>query len=398
MKKLLLTNILLIVFASAAKAQPYHYPFGYNQSGLNIIDDAFFNELEKDLGRSISFNNISPEYTYIQHLKNKSILFSLQRQMAEFNQKEHADSIYVLLQEIIEKFPTQTGGYYLLARLYLDFGEIDEAIGVLKKAALKFNISPKSFSYLTQLHAENEKFIQGYNELLAYYLTAETTTLPDSNWIALYDSIKKQDQLYRGKYSIDDPRFEPQFLIDEQNALLFRELVREHGWVSKYLGRDYHMVHIPVMHFAIEHQLYLLDYIIADCLSYKARWLEAEQVIWKIINHQSMVIIDNENYHSLPLMYIDSLTGVIDLEQSMLAIRSAVLAMFGCGGNRSDIWLVATSEFPNENYVESLNVLKKYFAILGLDEDKIHIQAEFLDKEIEGQLKLKTPFVLKRQQ
>ncbi len=49
--------------------------------------------------------------------------------------------------------------------------------------------------------------------------------------------------------------------------------------------------------------------------------------------------------------------------------------MFGCGGNRSDIWLVATSGFSNENYVESLNIVKKYFALLGLDEEKIHIQS-----------------------
>ncbi len=70
--------------------------------------------------------------------------------------------------------------------------------------------------------------------------------------------------------------------------------------------------------------------------------------------------------------------------------------MFGCGGNRSDIWLVATSGFPNENYVESLNIVKKYFSLLGLDEEKIHIQAGLLDREIEDQLKLKTRIVLKR--
>ena len=80
----------------------------------------------------------------------------------------------------------------------------------------------------------------------------------------------------------------------------------------------------------------------------------------------------------------------------MLAIRSVVLAMIGCGGDRSDIWLVATSEFPNENHMESLKILKKYFVLLGLDEAKIHIQEDLLDREIEDQLKLNTPIVLNR--
>jgi hypothetical protein len=72
--------------------------------------------------------------------------------------------------------------------------------------------------------------------------------------------------------------------------------------------------------------------------------------------------------------------------------------MIGCGGDKSDIWLVATSEFPNENHMESLKILKKYFVLLGLDEDKIHIQDDLLDREIENQLILKTPIVLKLKQ
>jgi tetratricopeptide (TPR) repeat protein len=129
---------------------------------------------------------------------------------------------------MVDDFPTQPSVYYQLARYYMGMENVDEAIDVLKKASLEFNIPPESFSYLTQLYAENEKFIGRYNQLMAYYLTAETTVFPDSKWIALYDSIKEQDQLYRGKYRPDDPRFEPQLQIDEQNALFLRELVIEH--------------------------------------------------------------------------------------------------------------------------------------------------------------------------
>ncbi len=390
MKNFLFIVLLLKLLFGASFAQPYHYPFGYNHSGLNRIEDAFFDELEKDLGRTISFNNTSPQYSYIQHLRNKNVFFSSGKQRDELNEEEY----YLHLKEMIARFPTQTSGYYNLARNYMEKEEVKKAIGVLKKAALEFNIPP--FSHLAQLYAENDEFTSRYNELLAYYLAAETTALPDSNWIALYDSIKQQDQLYRGKFSLDDPRFEPQYQIDEQNALFLRELVSEHGWVSKYLGRDYHFVHIPIMHFAIEHQLYFLDYIIADCMSYQARWLEAEQVLWKMVNHTTHIVVEKESYHSLPLMCIDPLTGKIDLEQSMLAIRSAVLAMFGCGGNMSDIWLVATSEISDTNHIEKLKIIKKYFSLLGLSEDKIHIQTELLDKGIEAQLKLKTPILIKR--
>lgn len=382
----------VFLFFFIGSAQPYHYPFAYNHSGLNRIDDAFFDELEKDLGRTISFNNTSPQYTYIQHLKNKSVYFSLMSNAAELKEEDY----YLHLKEMIVRFPTQTNGYYNLARNYMDQGDVEEAIDVLKKAALEFNISPKSFSYLTQLYAKNQEFIKGFNDLIDFYFTSETTVLPDSSWILLYDSLKQKDQLYRGKFRLDDARFEPQYQIDEQNALFLRELVLEHGWFSKFLGRDYHFVHIPIMHFAIEHQLFFLDYIIADCMAYQGRWLEAEQVLWKIINHTSQVIVGNESYHSLPLLYINPITCMIDLEKSMLAIRSAVLAMFGCGGNRSDIWLIATSELSDVNYTESLKVIKKYLVLLGLDENKVHIQENLLERKIEDQLKLNTPVVLKR--
>ena len=384
--------ILFLLFPFICNAQYYHYPFGYNYSGLNRIDDAFFDELGKDLGRTILYDNTSPEYTYIQHLKNKNEFFSFGKPRAELEESEY----YLQLYEIINKFPTQTSGYYNLAVLYLNEGKVDEAIEILQRAALEFNIMPESFSYLTQLYAENDEFIKRYNDLKEYYVNSEAIVLPDRRWIALYDSIREQDQLYRGKFRLDDPRFEPQYKIDEQNALFLRELALEHGWFSKFLGRNYNFVHVPVMHFSVDDQLFFLDHIIADCMSYQARWLEAEQVLWKMINHTTQVIIKGESYHSLPLLYIDPANGIIDLEQSMLAIRSAVLAMYGCGGNRSDIWLVATSDLSDVNHSESLKAIKKYFVLLGLDKDKIHIQESLLEREIEDQLKLKTPVVLKR--
>jgi len=393
---LLFFLILFIVFPFIhGNAQPYHYPFNYNHSGLNRIDDAFFDELEKDLGRSIALDKAAFEYRYIQHLRNKNTFLSLYDKAAELNHEENATEIFLLLQRIVADFPTQTTGYYQLSRFFMNKGKVTDAIDVLKKAAMEFNLSPESFSYLTQLYAENDEFIRGYNDLMRHYKT-KTTLLPDSNWIALYDSIKQQDQLYRGKFRLDDPRFEPQYQIDEQNALFLTELLLEHGWFSKFLGRDYHFAHTPVMHFAIEHQLFFLDFIIADCMAYQARWFEAEQVLWKMINHTTRVIINDETYHSLPLLYNDSETGIIDLEQSMLAIRSAVLAMYGCGGNRSDIWLIATSELSDVYHTESLKAIKKYFVLLGLDQDKIHVQESLLEREIEDQLKLKTPVVLKR--
>jgi tetratricopeptide (TPR) repeat protein len=380
----------LIFFIGTLLAQPYHYPFGFDVPGLSRIDTAFFDEIEKDIGRSLTFNNASKEYTYIQHLKNVSVFDAYGKIRDDLNEEAY----YLHLNNMINQFPTQTSGYYWLARFYMDKGDVNKSLDLMRKASTEFNISPQSFSHLTQLYSKNSEFINGYNSLEKYY-KGVTTFLSDRNWIALYDSIKQQDQLYRAKYRLDDPRFEPQYKIDEQNALFLRELVHEYGWFSKYLGRDYYLVETPVVHFAIEHQLYFLDYIIADCMSYQARWSEAEAVVWKIINHTSRIIVNDQSYHGLPLMCIDPLSGILDLEQSMLTIRSAVLAMFGCGANRSDIWLIATSELSETNYIESLEVIKKYLVLLGLDGNKIHIQRELLENDIENRLILKTPVVLK---
>ncbi len=117
----------VLLFLLNVSAQTYHYPFGYNQSGLNRIDDVFFDELGKDLGRSISFNNTSPEYTYVQHLKNKNTFFSLQGKVAELNQKKHGDETYRILQKMVADFPFQSSGYYQLARFYLDKGNVKPA-------------------------------------------------------------------------------------------------------------------------------------------------------------------------------------------------------------------------------------------------------------------------------
>jgi hypothetical protein len=83
-----------VVDRADVTAQLYHYPFRYNSSVLNRIDDIFFDELEKDLGRSIIFNNTSPEYSYIQHVKNKNVFFSLGTKLSELNKEEHADEIF----------------------------------------------------------------------------------------------------------------------------------------------------------------------------------------------------------------------------------------------------------------------------------------------------------------
>lgn len=390
--KLVLTVIFFSQFLFYFySSQEYHYPFGYETRNLNWIDEGFFDELEKDLGRSITFNNTCSEYSYIQHLKNKYVFHFFGRPRAELNEEEY----YLQLHETIIKFPTQTNGYYWLVRFYMEKGKIDKAIDILKRASLEYNIPPGTFSHLTKFFADNDEFISKYSDLADYYFAAETTVLPDSHWIALYDSIKQQDQMYRSKYRSKDPRFELQLQIDEQNALFLRELVREYGWFSKFLGRNYNLVHLPVMHFSIDHQLYFLDYIIADCKSYQARWLEAEEVLVKMINHTTRIVVDDESYHSLPLFTFNPSTGFIDLEQSMLTIRSVVLAMFNSGREMRDIWLISTSVLSETNFIESLEVIKKYLALLGLDEDKIHIKKELLEKDIEKQLKLKTSVVLK---
>jgi len=52
-------------------------------------------------------------------------------------------------------------------------------------------------------------------------------------------------------------------------------------------------------------------------------------------------------------------------------------------------------EHPDNQHMENLELLKKYFTILGYDEDKIFIQSEILDYETENSLLLKTPVVIK---
>jgi tetratricopeptide (TPR) repeat protein len=389
--KMSLLLFVIALFHIATYSQQYHYPFVYNSTPVNVLDVGFFDELEKDLNRSVTYNATAPEYSYIQHLKNKNVYFSLNSKRVGLNQETDADSLLVLLNEMLLKFPTQTSCYYYLASFYLKKGESEKAIEVMK-AAFKYNISPKSFNYLSKLYPGNEKFIQQLNNPDVLYCSAETTIHADNRWVALFDSIIRQDQLYRRLYRYDDPWFEKQIEIDTQNSLLLKELVQEYGWFTKHVGRDYHDTHLPVIHFDIADQLYFLDYIIADCKSYQAKWYEAEQVLWKMVNHQSQIRINNERYHSIPLLYTDSISGFIDLEKSMLALRSAVLAMIGCGAGRSDIWLVATTESASEN----LGLIKKYFSLLGLNAENIHIQSTILEEKVAEQLILKTPVVIRR--
>jgi tetratricopeptide (TPR) repeat protein len=375
---------------SVTFSQVYHYKFSYNNNG--IVNDKLFEALEEDLGTSVSYNVSSAEYSYIQHLKNQNLYSSTLNQIESLMKEDHLDQLHHLLVEAISMFPYQTPVHYYLARFYFDRGNVDQAIAVLKKAVLDFGLEPESFSYLLKLYAENETFVNGYSNIQKLATTRNPIVAKDSCLIAVVDTIKKNDQFHRTADN-KDPLFLKQQLFDSTNARTLRSIVTERGWIGKYLGRDYPLAHVPVMHFKVHDQIFFLHYIISDCVSYNANWTGAEQVIWKIVNHTSRVEKKGERFHSIPQLHFFE-SGKIDIEKSILAINSTAIALLGSKKNKP-IWLVATSEHPDKHHVENLELLKKYLIILGYGEDKIFIQNELLDCETESNLLLKTPVVIK---
>lgn len=391
MRSCLIVLLVINCSLSSSFSQDHHYRFYYNNNGK--VSERLFEALEKDLGRTIDYNISSEQYTYLQHLRNQNLFLSKHSQIKALKQDEDLGRLHQLLEEIVIMFPHQSTGYYYLAQFYMDKGYVDMALAVLSGAVVDFGLESDSFNYLEKIYAENNDFVNGVNDIRKLSETRIPVVAKDSLLIDVVDSILKTDQMYR-KADYPDPRFTKQQQIDSANAATLKEIVKERGWISKYLGRDYHFAHIPVIHFSIAHQLFFLNHIIADCISYNGKWTEAEQIIWKIVNHTSRIEKDSKRYHSIPLLFFNEHTGKLNLEKSLLSINSTVIALLNSKKD-NPIWLVATTENPFNQHMENLALLKKYFSILGYDEDKIFIQAELLDYETESSLLLKTPVVIK---
>ncbi|MDP2423900.1 MAG: hypothetical protein Q8M23_06100 [Bacteroidales bacterium] len=393
MKKVIGLILFSLLLICSCSAQNYHYKYSYNSG--DFINPSLFDELEKDLGYPVNFNTSVDSYSYIQHLKNQNVFIELTDKVRNLYNSGPEDSIYIKSKQLLGFFPTQIPGYYYVLKYYLDRGQYNKALEIIENGIFEYGIEPKRLINLNRL-SDIPEFSTEVKALYDRYHESPVNELPDSNLVIIVDSIKYFDQLYRG-FSLDssDPRWIRQVELDSLNAKKFKELVRAKGWLRKYVGQDYIFLHVPVMHWAIYEQLFFLDYIIADCETNNATWAEAEAVIWKIAVHSGRLSKDGVDYHSVPLVYFDSISGNLDIKRSMLGIKSFVAGL-SCTRASDPIWLIATSEHQARNHLQNLEKLKKYFVILGFREDQVFIQEATLNKDIENELILKTPIVVKR--
>ncbi len=388
----LLLMCLFINCCSLCYSQENHYRYSFNFNGR--VNDNLFDSLEQDLGYGIEFNTTTLKYSYLQHLKNQNVYFNKLAQIELLKQSRIDENIHQLLIEIVCLFPTQSSGYYYLVRYYVDRNNIDGALLVLRRAIIDFSIELERFNYLKKLYSDKIKFIDGLNEIEKIANEKQSVEVKDIGLIATLDSIIKRDQMYRNVKAPNDPRYFKQIEFDSLNAKIFKKIVEDKGWVTKYLRLNYEMAHIPILHFNYNEQLFYLELIIDDCVSYNGKWTEAEQILWKLVNHTSTVNMEGVCYHSIPLLIFDDNSGILDLEKSMLAINSTAIALLSSKKDKP-IWLVATSSHPTNHFIDNLEVIKKYLTILGYNGDNIFIQKEPLDNELENILLLKTPVIIK---
>jgi len=391
--KLLLSTFAFIVLFQCAFTQNDTYLFYYNTDHNNI--NKLFTHLEKDLGYKIEYNNKTTPYSYIQHLKNQSIYNELSGKANYYNEKGISDSLLIISNQLIEQFSNQHVGFYYLAKYYLDRKETAMAINVLTKGVLELEYNPQRFVYLSTLHKDNSEFISGFDALKKQYFTTNPKHKVDSSIVAFMDSIMYRDKLDRYAYRLNflDPRFIAQQRRDSLNLVELKDFVLKKGWISKYLGNDYDMPYLPVIHFPVKEQLLFLDYIIPECEKYSSSWVDAELITFKIAIHTGKLQKNESYYHAIPLVYLDSKTGFVDIPKSLLGIIASANAFIK---SKFPITLIPTSKHPNINTLRNLEIIKSYFVTLGIKESNIIIQEEVLDPSIEKEMSYVPLFVVKR--
>lgn len=391
--KLLFSTFTFIVLFQCAFTQNDTYLFYYNTDHNNI--NKLFTHLEKDLGYKIEYNNKTRPYSYIQHLKNQSIYNELSGKANYYNEKGISDSLLIVSNQLIEQFSNQHVGFYYLAKYYLDRKETAMAINVLTKGVLELEYNPLRFDYLSTLHKDNSEFINAFDALKKQSFIESSKHKVDSSIVAFMDSIMYRDKLDRYAYLLNslDPRFIAQQRRDSLNLVELKDFVLKNGWISKYLGRDYHELYLPIIHFPVNEQLFFLDYIIPECEKYSSSWLDAELITYKIAIHSSRIEKNKIYYNAIPLVYLDSNTGFVDIPKSLLGIIASANAF---NTNRVPITIIPTSKHPNSHKLKNLELVKSYFVTLGIKESNIIIQEEVLDPSIEKEMSYVPLFVVKR--
>ncbi|MGE0078128.1 MAG: hypothetical protein AB7S48_09730 [Bacteroidales bacterium] len=269
------------------------------------------------------------------------------------------------------------------------------AINVLTKGVLELEYNPQRFVYLSTLHKDNSEFISGFDALKKQYFTTNPKHKVDSSTVAFMDSIMYRDKLDRYAYRLNslDPRFITQQRRDSLNLVELKDFVLKKGWISKYLGNDYDMPYLPVIHFPVKEQLFFLDYIIPECEKYSSSWVDAELITFKIAIHSSRIEKNKIYYNAIPLLYLNPNTGLLDIPKSLLGIIASANAF---NTNRVPITIIPTSKHPNSNKRKNLEHIKSYFTALGIKESNIIIQEDVLDSEIEKEMSYVPLFVVKR--
>ncbi|MGE0078160.1 MAG: hypothetical protein AB7S48_09890 [Bacteroidales bacterium] len=385
-----LVLILLFTVNSYSQGNQFTYNFGGN-----FVNNKLFIELENDLDIKITANSIQKEYSYLQYLVDQNFYKSLCSKVVYYDEKKILDSLFIGATHLVEAFPLQSVGYYFLSKYFLSIGNTDKAIDVLNKSVFVYGVKPEKYQYLLKLFGENVEFTNGFQKINDKWAKLLSQKEIDSSIIVFMDSIKFYDRLDREAYMLEpsNPRFIKQAKLDSINAVKLKGFVLKNGWISKFLGRDYDLVYVPVMHFSIPDKFFLLDSIISDCKKNKASWIEAEFIVWKIAYHPA-VNTDDCYYNVIPLIYLDPLSGSIDLFKSLLGIKASVDAF--TDSSRLPITIFTTSKHPEENRKQNLETLKKYFLILGLKDNQVLVSNEVLDKNIEEKLPYVPLFVVKR--
>lgn len=387
--------VFILLFTANSYSQGNRFTCNF---GGNSVNNKLFTELENDLDIKITANSIQEEYSYLQYLVDQNFYNSLSSQVVYYDEKKLLDSLFIGAKKLVKFFPLQSVGYYFLSKYYLSLEKTNEAIEVLNKSILEHGFKPEKYEYLLKIFGENVEFSNGFQKIKDQWAETYSQKEIDSSIVVFMDSIRYYDQFDRGALSLEpsNPRFIKQFKRDSINALRLKDFVLKKGWISKFLDRDYDLAYIPVMHFSIPDKFFFLDYIISDCKKNKANWIEAESIAWKIaIHHSTKDSTDDSFYNVMPLIYLDSLNGSIDLSKSLLGIKASADA-YSKNNRKFPITIFSTSKHPEKNREQNFETLKKYFMILGLKENQVILSNEVLDNVIEDKLPVVPLFVVKR--
>jgi hypothetical protein len=384
------TLLFQLIFTTTISSFAQGNGYMFNDHTGRIVTESFVNEIERDIPNLISCSDSSMVFSYPQYLKDR---FTLNKKISLAKEHEKLgfqDSLYNLYDEIVSLFPYQLPGYYHYSKFLLESNQTDRAIALLERGICEFGLSPNSFSYLHSLFKHNVAFSNRFEMLKSKYQECYRNDWIDSTIISVVDTAFYYDQLCR---IISHPLYKLRADIDSSNANTYKKLVEEKGWLTKYVGTG-KRTYIPILHFSLHHQLYFLNYIIADCSAGYAPWVDAEIILTKIV--QKFQRINSSNYHILPFVTLDSISKRLDLAHSLIGIKPVVDKIIELWDNQH-LTVIATSKHNGNNHIQDLEQIRKYFILLGYDRDKITVQEKFLDLKIEEEMNHITPFVIKRQ-